>query len=200
MFFVWRFLSNNPPTPRSPQWKFQKFPFPPSFSSPLDFEKFQFPLDFVEFKNPVTPPSQRGGSHYKISTWCYIWADKTDLYTSIKKKVYQEKTKSYHCYHKVPVFLLYLLYAVWNCFYSLRKMDTWLNLLFANVPSLNQNFVVRKKALYFYFEVSRIPAKINLFKFNNGNTSRRCEICWKLTINTPERRHLQCYEEFQEVS
>ena len=27
----------------SAQWKFQKFPFPPSFSSPFDFEKFQFP-------------------------------------------------------------------------------------------------------------------------------------------------------------
>ena len=35
----------------SPQWKFQKFPFPPSFSPTLDFEQFQFPPDFVDFKN-----------------------------------------------------------------------------------------------------------------------------------------------------
>ena len=40
----------------SPPMKFQKFPFPPSFSPPpFDSEKFQFPLDFVEFKNPVPP-------------------------------------------------------------------------------------------------------------------------------------------------
>ena len=28
-----------------------------------------------------------------------------------------------------------------------------------------------------------------LFKVNNRNTRTRCEICSKLTINTPERRH-----------
>ena len=42
-----------------PQWKFEKFPFPPSFSPPLDFEKFQFPLDFVKLKNTV-PPFTKG--------------------------------------------------------------------------------------------------------------------------------------------
>ena len=29
---------------------------------------------------------------------------------------------------------------------------------------------------------------IYLFKFNNNNTRKRCEICLKLTIKTPERR------------
>ena len=33
-----------------------------------------------------------------------------------------------------------------------------------------------------------IPAGIYLFKVNNRNTRTRCEICSKLTINTPERR------------
>ena len=33
-----------------------------------------------------------------------------------------------------------------------------------------------------------IPAGIYLFKVNNRNTRARCEICSKLTINTPERR------------
>ena len=32
------------------------------------------------------------------------------------------------------------------------------------------------------------PAKIYLFKVNNRNTIRRCEICSKLTIKTPEER------------
>ena len=33
------------------------------------------------------------------------------------------------------------------------------------------------------------PANIYLFKVNNRNTKRRCEICSKLTIKTPERLH-----------
>ena len=33
------------------------------------------------------------------------------------------------------------------------------------------------------------PAKIYLFKVNNRGTRKRYEICSKLTINTPERRH-----------
>ena len=32
------------------------------------------------------------------------------------------------------------------------------------------------------------PVGIYLLKVNNRNTSTRCEICSKLTINTPERR------------
>ena len=34
------------------------------------------------------------------------------------------------------------------------------------------------------------PAGIYLLKANNRNTRARCEICSKLTIKTPERRHL----------
>ena len=33
------------------------------------------------------------------------------------------------------------------------------------------------------------PADIYLFKANNGNTEAKCEVCSKLTIKTPERRH-----------
>ena len=33
------------------------------------------------------------------------------------------------------------------------------------------------------------PAGIYLLKVNNRNTRTRCEICSKLTIKTPERRH-----------
>ena len=35
----------------------------------------------------------------------------------------------------------------------------------------------------------RSPANIYLFKFNNRNTRKRCEMCSKLTIKTPERCH-----------
>ena len=33
------------------------------------------------------------------------------------------------------------------------------------------------------------PANIYLLKVNNSNTRKRCEICSKLTIKTPERYH-----------
>ena len=36
---------------------------------------------------------------------------------------------------------------------------------------------------------TNIPAGIYLLKVNNRNTRTRCEICSKLTINTPERRN-----------
>ena len=39
------------------------------------------------------------------------------------------------------------------------------------------------------------PANIYLFKFNKRNTRKRCEICSKLTIKTPEQR-LGCICEF----
>ena len=32
------------------------------------------------------------------------------------------------------------------------------------------------------------PENIYLLKFNNRNTGKKCEICSKLTIKTPERR------------
>ena len=33
------------------------------------------------------------------------------------------------------------------------------------------------------------PANIYLFKVKNGSTRKNCEICSKLTVKTPERRH-----------
>ena len=46
------------------------------------------------------------------------------------------------------------------------------------------------------FETMRTyPANFYLFKVNNRNTPKRCEICSKLTIKTPERRRRR-YSEF----
>ena len=134
--------------------------------------------------------SSLGKNSSKRLTWCYIWANKVDSYSTIKRGITKKKIKSYHCHHKVLVFLLYPLYAEWNCFYSLRKMDTWLTLLFANAPSLNEISLCEKK--YFMFVLSFLVSKQTfsyLFKFNNGNTSNRCKICSKLIKKTPKRGH-----------
>ena len=47
---------------------------------------------------------------------------------------------------------------------------------------IKTKFMVRLRLWYF-------PAGNYMFKVNNRNTRKRCEICSKLTIKTPERRH-----------
>ena len=48
------------------------------------------------------------------------------------------------------------------------------------------------------------PTDIYLFKVNNSNTRTMSEICWKLTIEIPERRHWsRCYSfisNFEQIS
>ena len=48
------------------------------------------------------------------------------------------------------------------------------------------------KLLFKCIKIIYIPADIYLFKVNNGNTRKVCEICSKLTIKTPEGRHCLC--------
>ena len=43
---------------------------------------------------------------------------------------------------------------------------------------------------------SNIPAGSYMFKVDNKNTRTRCEICSKLTIKTPKRRHWRRYGVF----
>ena len=45
-----------------------------------------------------------------------------------------------------------------------------------------------------------IPANIYQFKVNNSNTKTRCEICSKLTIETPERRSVVFLVNFEHIS
>ena len=47
-----------------------------------------------------------------------------------------------------------------------------------------------KKMVHMLLLQSNSPANIYMFKVNNRNTTKRCEICPKLTIKTPEQRQL----------
>ena len=40
------------------------------------------------------------------------------------------------------------------------------------------------------FQFAQLPASIYLLKVNSGNWGAKCESCLKLTIKTPDRRHL----------
>ena len=51
--------------------------------------------------------------------------------------------------------------------------------------------IINVALLFIYFlknTEKAYPAGIYLLKVNNRNTRKRCEICPKLTIKTPERR------------
>ena len=52
--------------------------------------------------------------------------------------------------------------------------------------NVNKKMSVRKVITF------NFPVGIYLLKVNNRNTTTRCEICSKLTIKTPERRHWRC--------
>ena len=48
--------------------------------------------------------------------------------------------------------------------------------------------------------VSKDPANIYLFKVNNRKNRKRCEICSKLIIKTPEQRHSGFIVNFEGIS
>ena len=49
-------------------------------------------------------------------------------------------------------------------------------------------FVAQYMSITSFISISYLfPARIYLFKVGNRNTRRKCEICSKLTIKTPER-------------
>ena len=72
-------------------------------------------------------------------------------------------------------------------------LNEW-NHFFGGTPTLMLLFVIFFHQPFPPFQVTyfwngHCPANIYLFKVNNKNTRKRCEICSKLTIKTPERRH-----------
>ena len=56
-----------------------------------------------------------------------------------------------------------------------------------------------ESSILFYF-LKEHPINIYLFKVNNRNTRRRYEICSKLTIKLPERRHVVSVVNFEQVN
>ena len=70
-----------------------------------------------------------------------------------------------------------------TCIASVQSSKFW----FSSLPFHFRAFLVVLSQLLLHSCLS--PAGIYLLKVNNRNTRARCEICSKLTINTPERRH-----------
>ena len=74
-------------------------------------------------------------------------------------------------------------YHLLSLAFSIRKID--------NLQSITilQHFIFSKNLLDTN-PPPHIPVGNYKFKVNNRNTRTRCEICSKLTIKTPERRHV----------
>ena len=75
----------------------------------------------------------------------------------------------------------------------------WYTQLTENVPADDREqtlkTTLRELFIYLVFVIllcigKLYPVNIYLFKSNNENTKKRCEICSKLTIITSEQRHL----------
>ena len=88
------------------------------------------------------------------------------------------------------------LFKIRKSFKSFKDSKVWINTnkLIINYllssPKLLPLFLLFSCLLFIFFHKKDIvyPAGIYLLKVNNRNTRTRCEICSKLTINTPERR------------
>ena len=70
-----------------------------------------------------------------------------------------------------------------TCSNKFRRNPQYCNALFMSLQALSVHFVIQQRCICHPF-----PVGIYMFKINNRNTRRRCEICSKLTIKTPERR------------
>ena len=66
--------------------------------------------------------------------------------------------------------------------------------------TLNPSNRFGSKSCYEVLQKNSFPVGIYLLKFNNRNTKKRCEICLKLTIKTPERRHTSYFTPCSNVS
>ena len=54
------------------------------------------------------------------------------------------------------------------------------------ILSKSSSLIMSVGTLIIYLSKSIYPANIHLFKVNNRNTRKRCKICSKLRIKTPE--------------
>ena len=75
---------------------------------------------------------------------------------------------------------------------SLGKMTPNYTLAFEQIEIVIINFSIQKSQKIHSNQIKyafSFLVSIYLLKVNNGNTTTGCEICSKLTIKTPKRRH-----------
>ena len=101
--------------------------------------------------------------NFKNVVWCYLIGP--DIPVSILRYTCLKLLEQKGSYYNL----------LWQLYTFHQKIRTTIRLL--------------KKSLFEYFT---FPAGIYLLNVNNRNTRTRCEICSKLTIKMPHRRHCHC--------
>ena len=71
-------------------------------------------------------------------------------------------------------------------------------LVFARFLNFEQSFFVSAPSNKIMFKGN--PANIYLLKVSSRNTRKRCELCSKLTIKTPEPRQLRSIDDFEQLN
>ena len=100
------------------------------------------------------------------------------------------------CWLELVVLLLLLLLSNFcECSWSIRTSSSTLSRSVFYHIETGHLFCPSYQLIGFYMRETVVngltysPANICLFKISNRNTRKRCKICSKLTIKTPERRH-----------
>ena len=93
------------------------------------------------------------------------------------KRSLAHKTKECFCVNR-----RFLEEAVFKLLFMIKNVSLFIALPSILSASFDKPYQCIKSDFCF-------QAEIYLFKFNNKNTRKRCEICSKLTIKAPERRH-----------
>ena len=116
--------------------------------------------------------SQNGGNKKANKKWTFVttWYAQvrtcTCAYQGVRNVRFSENLACF-------TFLLPLFWDSPFCLITDELPHHWLHAVFIS-QSLSFN---------------RVPANFYWFKVNSRNTTKRCEICSKLTIKTPQRRH-----------
>ena len=84
-----------------------------------------------------------------------------------------------------PSFTYYLRLLLLQQIFCLKFSNVWPKKITWHYPSLQTSDTN---------QTTQFPAGIYMPKVNNRNTRRRCEICSKLAIKIPERRHWFSYD------
>ena len=71
-------------------------------------------------------------------------------------------------------------------------------LVFVRFLNFEQSFFVSAPSNKIMFKGN--PANIYLLKVSSRNSRKRCELCSKLTIKTPEPRQLRSIDDFEQVN
>ena len=113
------------------------------------------------------------------------WKNLSQNVTEVYYKVHQVLRSMAEGYYKVRQ----VLQSLTEIYYKVCQVLQSVTVCYYKVPQVLQSvtFITKWDVNKSFFQYN--SCNIYFFKVNHRNTTKRCEICSKLTIKTPERRH-----------